>query len=49
MMSAGVVQEGHDFVISSLSHWQPVQFFQGRSNVFSLPCASDSPCSCVLD
>ena len=24
------VHQGHDFVISSLSHWQPVQFFQDR-------------------
>ena len=36
-------------MINSLCHWQPVQFFHDRSNVFSLPCASDRPCSCVLD
>ena len=43
------VRQGHGFVINSLCHWRPVQFFHDRSNVFSLPCANDRPCSCVLD
>ena len=31
------VSQGHDFVINSLFHWQPMQFFQDGSNMFSLP------------
>ena len=31
------VSQGHDIVINSLFHWQPMQFFQDGSNVFSLP------------
>ena len=36
-------------MINSLSHWQPVQLFQDRVNVFSLLRASDNFSSCVLD
>ena len=28
------VHQGHDFVINSLSHWKPVQFFQDKRNVY---------------
>ena len=35
------VSQGHDFVINSLFHWQPVQFFQDGV-MCSLPCELSS-------